>query len=119
MEDYRISKHWLTSKLETGDPEWSWAVEQPRPDLDQGDELWHDDEPSPPGVNAGAMGIAIVGRASRSARPSPPSTDPGSAGGRPDVLWSFMPSLARRLCSGAMGGHRAWPRMQDQIAEDS
>ena len=60
MEGYRISKHWLTSKLETGDPEWSWAVELLRPDLDQGDELWHYDEPSPPGVNAGAMGIAIV-----------------------------------------------------------
>ena len=39
MEGSRISKHWLTSKLEPGDPEWSWAVEQLRPDFDQGDEL--------------------------------------------------------------------------------
>lgn len=60
MEAYRISKRWLTSKLESGDPEWSRAVEQLRPDFDQGDELWHYDEPAPPVVNAGAMGIAIV-----------------------------------------------------------
>jgi hypothetical protein len=60
MEGYRISKHWLTSKLEPGDPEWCWAVEQLRPDFDQDHELWHYDEPAPPGVNAGVMGIALV-----------------------------------------------------------
>lgn len=60
MEGYRISKNWLTRKLEPGDPEWSWAVEQLSPDLDQGDELWHFDEPAPLGVNAGAMGTAVV-----------------------------------------------------------
>jgi hypothetical protein len=100
MEGYRTSKHRLTSKLEPSDPEWTWAVEQLRPDFDQGDELWHYDEPAPSGVNAGAMGIAMpsCGRASRSARSSPPSTDPGSAGGRPDVLWSYVPSQAGRRC---------------------
>jgi hypothetical protein len=60
MEGDRISKHWLTSKLEPGDPEWSWAVEQLRPDCDEGDELWHSDEPALSGVHAGAMGIALV-----------------------------------------------------------
>ena len=60
MEGYRISKNWLTGKLEPGDPEWSWAVERLRPDFDQGDELWHFDEPAPPGINAGAIGIAVV-----------------------------------------------------------
>jgi hypothetical protein len=60
MEGYRISKHRQTSKLEPGDPEWTWAVERLRPDFDQGDELWHYDEPAPPGVNAGAMGIVVV-----------------------------------------------------------
>lgn len=60
MEGYRISKIWLTSKLQPDDPEWSWAVEQLDPDFDQGEELWHFDEPAPPGINAGAMGIAVV-----------------------------------------------------------
>ena len=31
-----------------------------RPNLDQGEELWHFDEPAPPGINAGAIGIAVV-----------------------------------------------------------
>ena len=31
-----------------------------RPDLDQGDELWHFNEPAPPGINAGTIRIAIV-----------------------------------------------------------
>ena len=60
MEGYRISKNWLTSKLDPGDPEWAKAVEQLLPDLDQGDELRYFDEPAPPGINAGAMGIALV-----------------------------------------------------------
>jgi hypothetical protein len=60
MEGYRISKSWLTGKLDPDDLEWSWAIEQLSPDFDQGDELWHFDEPAPPGVNAGAMGIAVV-----------------------------------------------------------
>jgi hypothetical protein len=37
-----------------------WAVEQLHPEFDQGDELWHFDEPAPPGFSAGAMGIAVV-----------------------------------------------------------
>ena len=60
MESYRISKGWLTTKLDPSDSDWSWAVEQLHPDFDQGDELWHFDEPAPPGINAGAMGIAVV-----------------------------------------------------------
>jgi hypothetical protein len=60
MEGDRISMHWLTSKLEPGDPEWSWAAERLRPDCDQGDELRHYDEPTLPGVNTRAMGIALV-----------------------------------------------------------
>ena len=60
MEGYRISKSWLTRNLDPGGPEWSWAVEQLRPYRDQGDELWHFDEPAPPAINAGAMGIAVV-----------------------------------------------------------
>ena len=53
-------KNWLTRKLDPGDPEWSWAVEQLHPDMDQGDELWQFDEPAPAGINAGAMGVAVV-----------------------------------------------------------
>jgi hypothetical protein len=60
MEGYRISQSWLTRKLDPGDPEWSWAVKQLRPDLNQGDDLCQFDEPAPPGMNAGAMGIAAV-----------------------------------------------------------
>jgi hypothetical protein len=33
-----------------------------QPDFEQGDELGHFDEPAPPGVNAGAIGIAVVRR---------------------------------------------------------
>ena len=28
--------------------------------MDQGDELWQFDEPAPAGINAGAMGVAVV-----------------------------------------------------------
>ena len=60
MEGYKSSKSWLTMQFESGDPEWTCAVEHLHPDFDQGDELWHFDEPAPPGVNAGAMGIVPV-----------------------------------------------------------
>jgi len=60
MDAYEISNSWLTTKLDPDDPEWSWAVEQLRPEPGQGDELWHYDEPAQPGINAGAMGIAVV-----------------------------------------------------------
>jgi hypothetical protein len=36
MEGYQISKSWLTRKLDSGDPEWPWSVEQLHPDFDQG-----------------------------------------------------------------------------------
>jgi hypothetical protein len=62
MDSYRISKSWLTRRLEPNDDEWTWAVDQLQPDFEQGDELWHFDEPAPPGVNAGAIGIAVVRR---------------------------------------------------------
>jgi hypothetical protein len=62
MDCYKISKSWLTTRLEPHDNKWAWAVEQLFPDFDQGDELWHFDEPAPPGINAGAMGIALVRR---------------------------------------------------------
>jgi hypothetical protein len=51
--------NWLTTKLNPGDPEWSWAVEQLRPEADKGDDLWRD-EPTPPGLNAEVIGIAVV-----------------------------------------------------------
>ncbi len=60
MGDYRISKSWLTRRIEPDDADWSWASEQLGPDMQPGDELWHFDEPAPPGINAGAMGIALV-----------------------------------------------------------
>lgn len=60
MGTYPISKAWLTTKLKPGDPKWSWAVDKLAPDFHQGDELWHFDEPAPPGINAGAIGIALV-----------------------------------------------------------
>ena len=60
MEGYRISKSWLTRRIEPEDPDRAWAEGQLGPDIRPGDELWHFDEPAPPGVNAGAMGIALV-----------------------------------------------------------
>ncbi len=60
MEEYRVSKSWLTRRVEPEDAERSWAVERFRQDYREGDELWHFDEPAPPDVNAGAMGIALV-----------------------------------------------------------
>jgi hypothetical protein len=62
MAGYKISQSWLTTRLEPHDDEWCWAVEQLCPDFEQGDELWHFHEPAPPGVNAGAIGIALVRR---------------------------------------------------------
>jgi hypothetical protein len=62
MGDYKISKPWLTRRLEPNDDEWTWAVDRLQPDFEQGDELWHFDEPAPPGVNAGAIGVAVVRR---------------------------------------------------------
>jgi hypothetical protein len=62
LESYLISKSWLTIRLEPHDDEWAWTVEQLHPDFDQGDELLHFDEPAPPGINAGAIGIALVRR---------------------------------------------------------
>jgi hypothetical protein len=60
MESYKISKSWLTSRLEPHEEEWAWAIDQLQPDFEQGDELWRFDEPAPPGINAGAIGIALV-----------------------------------------------------------
>ncbi len=62
MESSKISKSWLTNRLEPHDAEWAWAVEQLHPEFDLGDELWHFDEPAPPGINAGEIGIALVRR---------------------------------------------------------
>ncbi len=60
MEGYRISKSWLTRRIEPEDPERGWAEGQLGSDIRPGDELWHFDEPAPPGVNAGALRIALV-----------------------------------------------------------
>jgi hypothetical protein len=60
MEGYRISKLWLTRRIEPEDPDRAWATGQFLTDVRPGDKLWYFDEPAPPGVNAGAMGIALV-----------------------------------------------------------
>lgn len=60
MEGYRISTSWLTGRVQPNDADWSWAIGQFRQDYREGDELWYFDEPAPPGVNAGAMGIALM-----------------------------------------------------------
>jgi hypothetical protein len=60
VESYLISKNRLTRRLDPNDHEWSWAVKHLEPEFNQGDELWYFDEPAPSGVNAGAMGIAVV-----------------------------------------------------------
>lgn len=60
MEDYQISKSWLTSRIEPDDSDWAWAAEEFRLEIQRGDEIWQFDEPAPPGINAGAMGVALV-----------------------------------------------------------
>jgi hypothetical protein len=60
MDKYRVSKSWLTKRVEPEGPNWAWAIEQFRQDYREGDELWYFDEPAPPGVNAGAIGITLV-----------------------------------------------------------
>jgi hypothetical protein len=60
MEGHRISKSWLTRRVEPEGPDWAWAVEQLSPDDREGDELWYFDELAPPGVNAGAIAVALV-----------------------------------------------------------
>jgi hypothetical protein len=52
MEEYRVSKSWLTRRVEPQDADRAWAGEQFKPDYQEGDELWYFDEPAPPGVNA-------------------------------------------------------------------
>ncbi len=60
MEGYPISKSWLTEQMQPDDPQWAWATEQLGAEYREGDEIWHFDEPAPPGVNSGAIGIALV-----------------------------------------------------------
>jgi hypothetical protein len=60
MEGYQISKSWLSHRIEADDPEWAWAIEELRPDLQDGDEIWSFDDPAPDGIHAGAMGLSLV-----------------------------------------------------------
>lgn len=60
MDGYWISKSWLTKRINPGDPSWDEAVSKLGPDIRPDDEVWFFDEPAPPGINAGAMGIALV-----------------------------------------------------------
>lgn len=60
MGEYRISKSWLTKRIESDDSDWAWAASQFEHEIQAGDELWHFDEPAPPGIHAGAMGVALV-----------------------------------------------------------
>ena len=60
MGNYQISKSWLTRRDESDDPDRPWRCSATRPRRAGRDELWHFDEPAPPGINAGAMGLALL-----------------------------------------------------------
>lgn len=61
MDEYWIDKSWLKRRIRRLDsPRWSEYVGQLRSYMQEGDEIWTFDEPAPPGINAGAMGLAIV-----------------------------------------------------------
>ena len=60
MNGYPIQKSWLTERIEADDPGRASALAEFGGAFRPEDELWHYDEPAPPGVNAGAMGIALV-----------------------------------------------------------
>lgn len=60
MDGYPIDKSWLVKRLSKDDNEWSHAITPLLSEFRDGDELWLFDEPSPPGVNAGAIGVALV-----------------------------------------------------------
>lgn len=55
-----IPGHWLVHKIGKSSRTFATAVEQLRPMMREGDELWFYDEPAPSGVNAGELGVALV-----------------------------------------------------------
>ncbi len=60
MEGYPVFRNWLTRRLRPGRPGWDEALRIFADDYQEGDEIWYFDEPAPPDVNAGAMGICLV-----------------------------------------------------------
>jgi len=60
VDGYPIDKSWLVKRLSKTDSEWSHAIEPLLSSFREGDELWLFDEPAPPGINAGAIGVALV-----------------------------------------------------------
>ncbi len=54
VEGYTIEKEWLQERVSPDEAGELKRYAQP------GDEFWTFDEPAPPGVNAGALGIALV-----------------------------------------------------------
>lgn len=67
VDSVPIPRDWLVHKLELSDQEFSTEMYQLRPIMYQlrpmmqkGDELWFFDEPAPPDVNAGVLGVALV-----------------------------------------------------------
>lgn len=55
-----IPRGWLVHKIGKSSRTFATAVDQLRPMMREGDELWFYDEPAPPGVNAGELGVALV-----------------------------------------------------------
>ena len=60
VKGYPVDRSWLVKRLEKDDPDWSYAIGQLLAKFRAGDEFWLFDEPAPPGVNAGAIGVALV-----------------------------------------------------------
>jgi hypothetical protein len=56
----RIPAEWLVERVAPEAPGFEHYRELFATRWQPGDELWHYDEPAPPGVNAGELGIALV-----------------------------------------------------------
>ncbi len=60
MEGYPISESWLERRIDRDSSSWRDLARQFQTELEPGDEIYNFDEPAPEGINAGALGVALV-----------------------------------------------------------
>jgi hypothetical protein len=60
FEPRPIPKNWLCRRLAPDDSDYAYAAERLHKVMRRGDELWSYDEPMPPDVLAGELGVALV-----------------------------------------------------------
>jgi hypothetical protein len=60
MTDPVIPPEWLQRRLSPRSRRYAGWIAELRPRSRPGDEFWTFDEPAPPGIHAGALGVALV-----------------------------------------------------------